>query len=271
MIVALGDGAAGNDASPSPQLLDDDLSVDGQGERLLHQRIVERRPPRVHGEHVEPAVERAAHDGAGVGLDSLALVGRNLGDQVHLALEQGRHAGCHLGQGPNDEPIEVHPAAPVVRVRFEHDPVVLRPRDEAHGSRTDRLLAEGVGADGVQVSLGHDLPAVEPESRRQQRIGLLGVDDQRRRVRRLDPLHGREDGADPHFGIGIVRALDAELRVGRAEGVAVVPLDALAHLEHPRRLALELPFRREARRQLSVRPPARQVVEEIERDTDIVR
>jgi hypothetical protein len=44
VIVALGDGPARNDTAPLPQLLDDQLAVDSQRERLLHQRIVERRP-----------------------------------------------------------------------------------------------------------------------------------------------------------------------------------------------------------------------------------
>src|SRR5207249_7260622 len=44
-----------------------------------------------------------------------------------------------------------------------------------------------------------------------------------------------------------------------------------AKLERPRRLALELPLRREAGRELAVGAPARQVVEDVERDTDVVR
>src|SRR6266540_6045256 len=44
VIVALGNGAAGHDAAAAPELLDDGLAVDGEGERLLDERIVERRP-----------------------------------------------------------------------------------------------------------------------------------------------------------------------------------------------------------------------------------
>jgi hypothetical protein len=69
---------------------------------------------------------------------------------------------------------------------------------------------------------------------------------------------------------GIPGALEAPLGVGGGEGVAVVPLDALAHLEHPRRLALELPLGREAGVELAVWMPAHQVVEEVEGPADLV-
>src|SRR5206468_1810311 len=49
------------------------------------------------------------------------------------------------------------------------------------------------------------------------------------------------------------------------------PLDARAELEHPRRLALQLPLRRETGGELAVGPATGEVVEDVERDADVVR
>src|SRR2546426_12646668 len=94
-----------------------------------------------------------------VAVHALALAGRQLGDDVHLALEQRGHAWRHLGDGPHDEAVEVRPAAEVVGVGLEHDLVVLRPRHESHGPGPDRLGVEGVVADRLEILLRHDLAA----------------------------------------------------------------------------------------------------------------
>ncbi|NUN51967.1 MAG: AAA family ATPase, partial [Planctomycetaceae bacterium] len=215
----------------------------------------------VRSVHVEPSVRAYA----------VAVVRRQLRDEVGLALEQGGDARGHLRDRPQDHPVDVDLAAPVVGVGIEDRAVVLRPRPEAHGPRADRLLAEDLRAHRLQVLLGHDLSAVERQARRQVRIRLLGVDDQRRRIRSLDAVDGREDGVHPGLGRRVVRPLQAELRVGRAERIAVVELHARPELEDPRRLALHAPLGGQALGELAVRVAARQVVEDVERRADVVR
>src|SRR5499425_3709504 len=60
----------------------------------------------------------------------LHLIRRQLRDHVDLALEQRGHAGGRFGDGPEDEPVEVHAAAPVVGHGVEHQLVVLAPGNE---------------------------------------------------------------------------------------------------------------------------------------------
>ncbi len=239
--------------------------------RLLHQRIIERGPLAVHAEHVEPRVERADDPGRRVGVDAVGLIGWKLGDDVHFALQHGRDPRGRLRDRPHDPAIDIDAAAPVVRVGIEDGFVILHPRREPDRARPHRLRVEGVVADRLQVFLGHDLAAVEPEARRQERVGLLAVNDEGVGVRSLDPIDRAERRRHHGLDGGIVRPLDAELRVGRGERVAVVELDALAQLEGPRRLILELPFGGETGIELAVRMAAREVVEEIEGDADVVR
>jgi hypothetical protein len=97
------------------------------------------------------------------------------------------------------------------------------------------------------------------------------VDDDGARVRRFDLLDGGEDRAHAGLRRGIIGPLDAVLDVGGGERVAVVPLHALAQLERPRLLTLNLPFGGEAGDELAVGPAAREVVEHVERDADVVR
>src|SRR5439155_26059590 len=104
------------------------------------------------------------------------------------------------------------------------------------------LVVESVVADRLDVLLRHDLAAVEGQPRGQQRVGLLGVDDERVRIGRLDAVDRGERRGDHRLDGGIVRALDAELRVRGGERIAVVELDPLAELEPPGRLPLELPL-----------------------------
>ena len=127
VVVALGDGPAGHDAAPPPQLLDDEVAVDAEGEGLLDQGIVERGHLAVHGQDVEAGVERAGHPRGGIARDLLPVVGGQLGDDVDLALEEGGDAWGHLGDGPHHHPVEVGLAAPVVGAGLEHDLVVLGP------------------------------------------------------------------------------------------------------------------------------------------------
>src|SRR5262249_56443915 len=56
----------------------------------------------------------------------------------------------------------------------------------------------------------------------QERIRLLGMDHQRRGLRRLDPLDGGERGLHHRLAGGIVGALDRELRISGAERVAIM-------------------------------------------------
>ena len=185
-------GPLGHDAAPAPQLLDDGLAIDGQRQRLLDERIVERRPLAVDGEHVEPGVERALDLGRGIAIDALALIGGELGDDVHLALEHRGHARRRLGDRAHDPAVDLDLAAPVVGVGVEHGLVVLDPRHEANRARADGLGVESVVARRFHVLLRHDLAAVEREPPGQERIGLLGVDHERHGIRRLDPVDGGE-------------------------------------------------------------------------------
>ena len=90
-------------------------------------------------------------------------------------------------------------------------------------------------------------------------------------VGRLDAAHGGEDARDQGLEVGVVRPLDRELDVIRGAGVAVVELHALPELEGPRGRRGRLPLGREPGLQLAVRMAVRQVVEDVERDADVVR
>src|SRR5581483_4184500 len=122
-----------------------------------------------------------------------------------------------------------------------------------------------------EVPLRHDLAAVEGQPGRQQGVGLLGVDHKRPRVGRLDPVDRGEDARHQGLEVRIVGALDAELRVGGRERVAVVEADAGAQAERPRGGRGGLPLGRQAGMERVVGVAPRQVVEEVERDPDVVR
>ena len=240
-------------------------------QRLLDERVVERRPLAVHRQDVEPGVERARHPRGGVGVHALLLIGRELGDDVDLALEQRGDARRRLGDGADDPAVDVDLAAPVVGVGVEHGLVVLHPRHEAHGPGADGLGVEGVVAHRLQVLLRHDLAAVERQPRGQERVGLLGVDDER-------------DGSGASIRSMVVKTVAtmvlasgsyvrSMLNLASAE-VNGSPLWNLTpwrslnvHVVWP----LELPLGGQAGVELAVRVPARQVVEEVERDADVVR
>jgi hypothetical protein len=96
------------------------------------------------------------------------------------------------------------------------------------------------------------------------------VNQEREGIGRLDPVDGREYRGDHGLDRRVVGALETELGVGRGERIAVVELHALAQLEGPGGLPLELPLRRETRVQLAVGMPAREVVEIIEAPADVV-
>src|SRR5207249_6082394 len=188
VVVAPRDRPARDDTAPSPELLHDRLAVHGERQRLLDERVVERRTLAVHGQDVEARVQRARDLRRSVAPDALLLVGRELRDDIHLALKERGDAGRRLRDRPDDDPVHFVPAAPIVRVRLEHELVVLRPRDEAHRARADGLGVELLAAHLLHVLLRDDLAAVEGEARGEQRVGLLGVDDERGRVGRLDAV-----------------------------------------------------------------------------------
>ena len=66
-----------------------------------------RGPLAVDREHVETRVERTFHPRGRIGDHPLLLIGRKLGDDVHLALQESGHARSRLGNGAHDEPVEV--------------------------------------------------------------------------------------------------------------------------------------------------------------------
>src|SRR5262249_57060295 len=68
----------------------------------------------------------------------------------------------------------------------------------------------------------------------------------------------------------LVGPVQAGRVVGRGERFAVVVPDALAQLEPPGRLALQPPFCRQPRVELAVWVSTRQVVEQVERDADVL-
>src|SRR5207247_7820385 len=158
--------------------------------RLLSDRMVQRLPLAVHAQYVHPRVEDARGPRRGVAGDALALVGRHLDDDIGLALQEGRDARRRLRDRPHDPAVHVDLAAPVAPVGVEDGPVVLDPGAEADGPGTDRLGVEGVVADRLDVLLRHDLAAIEGQPRGQQRVGLLGVYDERVWHGPLDALDG---------------------------------------------------------------------------------
>ena len=155
-----------------------------------------------------------------------------------LPFQHGQARG-RLGDTLHHQAFDMRGLAPVVRVRLQDylDPRLMA--DQAIGARTDRLVLEGVAADGLDVFLGHN-PAnpcghgtVEG-----QKIGP-GLVQAEADVVGIDNLNGLDlllqlPGACPPI------ALEAELDVFGGERVAVVKLHALPQLEVIRPAVLTL-------------------------------
>ena len=270
MTIALRDRTVRNDPPSVPELFDDGVAVDREGQRLLHQRIVERRPLGVDAQDDQPREQDVLDLRAGVPGYLVRVVGRKIEDDVDLALEERGDARRRLGNRSKDDPVDVRLPAPIVPGRLKDEPVVLHPRYEPQGSTADRPGVELLGADRRIVLPGDDLASVERKARGKQGVRLLGVDVDDEGIGSLDPIHGREDGPDHReLEVGIVRPLDAELDVGRRERVAIVERDTPAQLELPQGRIHKLPLGSERWMQLAVVVSAHEVIEEIEGDGDV--
>jgi hypothetical protein len=129
--------------------------------------------------------------------------------------------------------------APVVRVRLQDhlDPRLVA--DQAIGAETNRVVLEGVVADGLNVFLGHnpaDSSGHSAVEGQEIRPGLVQVEAD---VVGIDDLHGLDlllqlPGACP------LVALEAELDVFGGKRIAVMKFHALSQLEVVRPAVLAL-------------------------------
>ena len=171
-------GPLGTMPRPRHSSLTISVAVDGQRQRLLDERVVERLDLAVHGQHVEAGVERAAPR-AWWRCRSRARRGRAAAAVMMSTSPLSRAAtrGAISGIGADDHAVEVGLAAPVVGVGLQHDLVVLGPRHERTGPVPTGFWLKASGPTDSTYFSRHDLAAVEGQARRQQRVRLLGVDD----------------------------------------------------------------------------------------------
>ena len=222
------------DARALEHLGDELLPVDREVDRAAEVRIVEGRPLRVHVEDEERV------DGGLVDLDVVAgarqlvrlcLLHRRPGVPQHHASGLG---GRELRR-PTDQ--DVLPHAVEVRQAAHEVVLVLLPLDQV--ASLVALEPERPGADlglrRVQVAvLLEDVLGgyATPRGRDVAEEGRGGEPEPELdgpRVDRLDGRHHRlERGAAlGAFEVGVQDPIEARLDVGRAEGLAVVPRDAL--------------------------------------------
>ena len=139
VIVPSGDRPARHEAPPPPDLLHDRVPIDGQRQGLPDERLVERRHPDIDREHVEPSVGRSDQPGRRIRGHALAVLGRELRDEIRVAVEQRVHACRRAGHGAKDHAVQVEAPIPVVGVGLEDALLALGPRHEAErpGSHRD--------------------------------------------------------------------------------------------------------------------------------------
>src|SRR6185437_12055135 len=223
-------------------VLDHLLAVDRQRQRLAHAHLGDRRilhlrlvgAPELedrlhrarHRQHLQPGPRGAKH---GLGADRR--------DRC-LAGAHHRQPCALLRHQEDREILEVRPAAPMRRGhRGELDAVARHVADELPGAAADRLLAELLLADLLDIGLGHDRALRRyraRQGRRQADLRAGGVHLDRQVVDHLDALdrapHARRRGGErarPHL------ALEAELHVVGGELVAVVEGLARPDVEGP--------------------------------------
>ena len=148
VVVALGDRPVGHDAAAAPQLLHDGLAVDGERQRLLDERVVERRALGVDAEDVEARrrarrrraswrcrLTRSPWSGGSCVITSTSPLSsaatRGAVSGIGRARSRGRRRSCRPSS----------PGWPRSTALSSFDP-----RDEAHRPGADRLGVEGVAA-----------------------------------------------------------------------------------------------------------------------------
>ena len=180
-------------AHPRVEILDDGRDVEGVMHGLAHPLVREGGLSRVHREdHVARGLHRDETRGAPV-RDAFHAVGRDIGDDVGLALLEGHDAREVIGDGLPDHPLDggrLALPAPPVAIGLHHEPLVLHPFHEAIGARADRAARQLLDAVVGGEARGQDLRAHLGHAHRDERVGLLGDDanDGRERERRWDPV-----------------------------------------------------------------------------------
>ena len=217
------------------RLGDELLPVEREAHRAAEVRMAEGRLLRVHVEEVDRVDGRLIDIDVGPGareLVRLRLLHRRPGVPQHDASGLGRG---ELGR-PADEDVLPH----TVEVRQATDEIVLVPRPLDEVPALIALEPERPGADlgvgCVQVAvlledvLGGDATPRRGEVAKERGGGELQPELDRVGVLHLHGRHHRlERGAAlGTLEVGVEDPVEARLDVGRAEGLAVVPRDALS-------------------------------------------
>ena len=156
-------------------------------------RVVQRLADALVGERRLGGVDPEGHRARGrhgERADDLHLVGRHVGDDVHLAPLQGRQPREVVGDRLPDDPLDrgrLAAPAPPFPVGLHHQPVVLHPLDESVGAGADGLAGQLLGALVAGEARRIDVAAHLRHAHRHQRIGLLGGDAEGRGVDDLRP------------------------------------------------------------------------------------
>ena len=243
--------------------LEDGVDVHRVVQRLAHLDVVEGRLA-----HVDRHVEDARR---GDRLDHELVVLLQLGDahvgdrrdQVDLAgLESGDPRGV-LENRPHDDRLHLRRAAPVILIRLEHQPLVLRPRDQLERAGPVRLDGDRFLARGVGVFRREHQPEQLAQAHRQEEVGRPGGDVHGEGVHDLGAGDRAELGADGGLRFGIRGSVEGELdRVG-VEVVAVVELDAFAQRELPGGRVQPFPGLGEGGHQVALDVAGRQAVVDV--------
>ena len=225
-------------AEAEPDVVDDELAVDGVGHRLAHLLIVEGCFLGVDDELDHRADHLVALGGDLDGGQRRQLLGVVVGHaaeacHVRFALLECGGAGRLIVDEAHDDAVEVgQPLAPVVGVLVEPHQLAAPPFDELEGAGADRLVGVGMGADVALAEdvLGQHRALVARQRREHVGRGVGELEDGRVRVRRLDCGYVAEgvDAARVHL---LQHIHDGELHVGGGERLAVVELHVLAQLE----------------------------------------
>ena len=221
------------------------LVVDQEFQGLAHLDLLQRLGLGVHRQVPEGAARHLLHRHVRVRLQRFQLLAGQAAGDVDIALLQQQHLRGRVEHMAEEDPLEARLAPPVVVEPVHHQALIRLPAAElvgagAGGVGVQPLMAE-IAVLGVRLHhLGIDhrgdrgAEAVQHEA---GRVGLVGLEHQRPRIRRrdhaVDILRGQAELADDE-GRRQVQLDGAADRIGRVLGrqrVAGVELDPVADLE----------------------------------------
>jgi hypothetical protein len=229
-------------AWPPQQRLDDQLAVDGAGNRLTHPRVLQQRIAQVEAEVLNLRSRRVFDNQIRPrGQHRQRIHGQGIDGHVARAFFQLQRLGDRVRHHAKAHPLNLRRAGPTQRIALDHHVLIDLLADKAKRPRAHRMPPELAPA-----AFGNNAECARRKIGQQKIVRVLQMENNRPRIASLDCIHRGIGGGLGRNHRARADRIHRPRHIARRQRAAVVEAHAMSADERPASAAPAAPSSRPA-------------------------